>query len=125
MACLSKDDEGWYAWAVELVRRGLYPMDSITVHGPHGYPADFMWGEAECCKGMDGDYHEVKFRSRRPCRGIWDIHGVTVWEEGGWGPVTFPILKAKELTPRWKRLLSTAQKKRVEVREAAMAARAF
>ena len=111
MAGLSKKDDGWYAWAVELVRRGLYPTDCITVHGPHGYPADFMWGEAESCKSMTGDYHDVIFQSRRPCWGYLNIHGVTVWEADTDPRITFPILKEKELTPEWRRLLASVKKK--------------
>ena len=83
-----------------------------------------MWGEADSCKSIDGEYYYVEFRSRRPCRGIWDIHGVQVQEKGVIKfPATFPILRRKDLTPRWKRLLSIAQKERDELRKSAMAPR--
>ena len=115
MAYIDKDDEHWLTWKIELLRRGLCPMGEIVVHGPHGPDASFMWGEATC-RHVDGEFHDVQFRSRHPCRGIWDVRGVTVWEEEGrYGRITFPLLKAKELTPRWRKLLSIAQKKRAEL----------
>ena len=115
MAYIDKDDEHWLTWKIELLRRGLWPTEGIEIHGPHEAPSDIMWGRTNC-KSMDGNYHDVQFQSRRPCRAIWDIHGVTVWEEEGrYRGVTFPLLKAKELTPRWRKLLSIAQKKRAEL----------
>ena len=42
-----QDRESWVSWAIEFVRRGLWPADVITVHGPHASSADHFWGEAE------------------------------------------------------------------------------
>src|SRR2546426_2460378 len=35
-----QDRESWVSWAIEFVRRGLWPADVITVHGPHASSAD-------------------------------------------------------------------------------------
>lgn len=116
MAYLDKNDEGWWPWALEFLRRGLHP-DVIEIHGPHPYPSDIMWGKAEGCRQMTGGYCDVEFQSRRPCRNIFHIHGVTIWEDDPYGKNTFTILKTKELTPRWKKLLSIVRKKRDEDRK--------
>lgn len=47
MADLEKheDRESWIRWAREFVRRGLWPVEIITVHGPHSPPSDCHWGK--------------------------------------------------------------------------------
>ena len=106
MAFLDKheDQEAWLAWAIEFMRRGLYPEDKIEVHGPHA-PHDFMWGSAFCTDIVDGGYFEVKFRTSR-CS-IWDIRGVTIKKtEKEYGhEVRFPIVAPSDLPSRWKRHL--------------------
>ena len=54
-----QDRESWVSWAIEFVRRGLWPADVITVHGPHASPADRFWGEAEAWDES----------------GTWSLHG--------------------------------------------------
>jgi hypothetical protein len=38
------EQEDWLKWAIEFIKRGIWPEEYITVHGPHP-EADFMWGE--------------------------------------------------------------------------------
>src|SRR5262245_567593 len=102
MANLEKHShqEAWLAWTIQFMRRGLYPVGDIEIHGPHAPPGDFMWGKA-FCKDIDGRYHEVEFRTRR-CRSIWDIRGVTVRQiekEFGYD-VRFPLLATSDTPSR-------------------------
>ena len=80
MAYLYEDDEetheSWLAWAIELMRRGLRPIEGITVHGPHAPPGDRMWGNAEC-ETPDGGIYDVEFTTPR-CKSIWDVRGIRV-----------------------------------------------
>jgi hypothetical protein len=69
MADLEKhqDREDWLQWAIEFMRRGIWPEDIITVHGPHS-PADYMWGEMA----------HYTFQTAHGIRGIHDVHGVRI-----------------------------------------------
>jgi hypothetical protein len=102
MAFLGRHEqrEAWIRWGVEFARRGVLPEDPIEVHGPHGYPADRMWGTM-------GDY---EFLTPRGIRGIWDIRGVRVTVDGMYGiKETLPVLPAQELEPKLKRWLRAAK----------------
>ena len=117
MAFLEKhsERESWIKWAREFVRRGLWPDKYITVHGPHDYPADHHWGEADCIReGNLDDVFKVSFSSRRPCR-KYVVRNVVMWQYDEWGDaayepdVRFPLLKASELSMRARRWLRAAQ----------------
>ena len=60
-----QDRESWVSWAIEFVRRGLWPADVITVHGPHASSADRFWGEAEAWDESGTWSYTVAFQT--PC----------------------------------------------------------
>ena len=62
MAILDPEEDRpkWLPWAIELERRGVWPVGEIEVHGPHAPPANGEWGEAECTT-MDGHVVTVDF----------------------------------------------------------------
>ena len=105
MAILEREDEGWIVWAIELMRRGLKPIDDITVHGPHDC-ADFMWGEAECdwYGSNSGFTYDVKFRTAYT-HSIWDVRGVRVQSKDD--RESFPILKEKDMPSDWRKELES------------------
>lgn len=83
MAFLDRHEntEDWLKWAIEFVRRGLWPSHVIEVYGPHGPHADLMWGEAEA--SVDGEYPacfdlEVVFKTASGIGGIHDVRGVRI-----------------------------------------------
>lgn len=105
-----EDRESWIKWTREIVRRGLWPVKYITVHGPHPYPGDHHWGNATCTRDSDPDeIVEVEFQSRRPCR-KYIVRNVEMWTDGPWGKETFPLLKLSELSMRARRWLRVAKR---------------
>jgi hypothetical protein len=115
MADLEKHDEldreSWIRWSVEFMRRGLWPDDIITVHGPHSKTG--FWnnrGEEVSCE-IDGtnDVVDVLFRSRKPHHtGKYDVRNVKFYDSND-GTV-FPILKASELTPAARKWIKAAKR---------------
>jgi hypothetical protein len=112
MADLDKQTDrlDWRRWAIELLRRGIWAGDTITVHGPHS-PYDYMWGETE------GETDEISgsgfcrtfsFRTASGIRGIYDVRGVTVRDDEG---ERYPVLPASELTVKARRWLLSAKAK--------------
>jgi len=73
-----QDRDSWVSWAIEFVRRGLWPADVITVHGPHASPADRCWGEAEAWDESGTWSYTVAFQT--PARHGWDRRGVRLWD---------------------------------------------
>ena len=131
MAILNKhiERESWIQWAREFVRRGLWPSEFITVHGPHAYPGDYMWGEALCRRDSDPDHDnliEVDFASRRPCQKWYVVRNVLMWcTDVEWYEPneTFPVLKPSQLSKnaQWwlktaKRVLDSYRKERKQIR---------
>lgn len=110
MAFLDKrcDHKDWLRWPIELLRRGVWAGETITVHGPHGPDTPCMWGETEGeCDGS-GLLRTFHFRPMSGIRGIYDVRGVTIRdvEEGE----KYPVLRMSELTPKARRWLSNARK---------------
>lgn len=106
-----RDRETWIRWAREFIRRGLWPADIITIHGPHPYPLDFHWGETYCRPEWSPKrFIEIEFHSRRPCRKYFV--GNVVMENGGRGreKEIFPLLKSYERSKRGRRWLRVAER---------------
>jgi hypothetical protein len=99
-------------WAIEFVRRDIWPDDTITVHGPHS-PADFMWGEM-------GDY---TFRTMPGIRGIHDVRGVRVSRLVYGYPQAFPLLATSALEPKKQRWLRTALRTLAKLRTSTLKGR--
>ena len=116
MAELYKHDEdereSWLTWAIEFMRRGLWPDEEITVHGPHD-SSHAMWGSAEaeldcnrncrinCCFSgfATARFRYSKYRPQR----------IRIWNESDENE-HFPILRTSELTPRARKWLSAAER---------------
>jgi hypothetical protein len=104
--------EGSIQWAIELVRRGLWPAeDYITVHGPHEPPADRMWSEAEVW--IDGGWgaRSVYLQTIRGIGSIGAVRGVPVRDRED-RHLYFPVEKASELPPLARRWLRVARRVR-------------
>jgi hypothetical protein len=103
MADLDKhsDREDWIRWAVEFMRRGIWPEETITVHGPHSPPANLMWGQM-------GDY-EFATPHNTP---MHDPRGVRVWLVVGssWDKEACPLLPQSELDTKQRRWLRAARR---------------
>ncbi len=108
MADLEKRDnhKDWLRWAIELMRRGIWADNTITVHGPHHPDAPFMWGEA--WGTVDGHNYNAlfKFQTASGIRGIYDIRGVTIQDEEG---NQFRIRSIRELSPKAQHWLKVAR----------------
>jgi hypothetical protein len=116
MAHLQKDydKQSWLRWSIELLRRGLWARDMITVHGPHP-GAPYMWGEAEvsfdkapgvCDERLFGT--EVEFRTASNIRGFDDLRGLRVYDKEDRD--TYPLLALTRLTPKARRQLKAYRK---------------
>jgi len=109
MADLEKhgDRKDWLRWAIELLRRGIWAGDVITVHGPHGPDSPFMWGEVEgWLDGAPGG-GLFTFRTASDICGIYDVRGVRVRDDDG---NSFPLLPPSELSPKARRWLLVAER---------------
>jgi len=71
-----QDRESWVSWAIEFVRRGLWPADVITVHRPLASSADRFWGEAEAWDESGTWFYTVAFQT--PARHGGDRRGPSV-----------------------------------------------
>jgi hypothetical protein len=81
---------------IQIVSRGLWPTNIITVHGPHEYPENYYWGSAECTRESDPDsIWEVKFQSQRSQLGKckYGVRNIEMWVDGPLGEKPCPILK--------------------------------
>ena len=111
MAELEKhgDRKDWLRWAIEFMHRGIWPDETITVHGPHGPDASYMWGEAEGHLDLADRFEgcSVVFRTASGIRGIYDVRGVTVKDREG---NKYPKLKLSELTSKARRWLAVAER---------------
>ena len=109
------DREGWIRWAIEFVRRGLWPDDLITVHGPHA-PYDFMWGEADAT--FDGERlgGHFTFRTASGIKGIFDVRGVRIRQTDGWEPC-IALSKERDLSPNARRWLRAARRTYLKLRK--------
>lgn len=112
--------ESWLAWSIELMRRGLRPVDEITVHGPHPPSFNYMWGEAEC-ETIQGGSIDVEFFTHR-CSSIWDIRGVRVREKG-YEYVEeaeyFTIIPHRKLPKEWRNNITALKREKNSLREKA------
>src|SRR2546428_3366177 len=77
-----QDRESWVSWAIEFVRRGLWPADVITVHRPLASSADRFWGEAGQLLCLN-DPHGVPIQPQRVLG--WAVGGILLF-----GSVGFP-----------------------------------
>src|SRR6266851_3108367 len=104
MAELEKrnDRKDWLRWAIELLRRGIWAGDVITVHGPHVPHVPYMWGETEGWLDGQGLGSTFRFRTPSGIRRIYDVRGVIVRNEEG---ERFPVLRISELSPKARRWL--------------------
>jgi hypothetical protein len=103
MADLDKreDREDWIMWAIEFMRRGIWPEDTITVHGPHPPPANLMWGQM-------GDYEFTTPHNARK----YDVRNIRIWLVAGsrWDKESCPLLPQSELEAKQRRWLSAARR---------------
>lgn len=120
MACLSDeypDDEqmleSWFAWSYEFMRRGLKPISEIEVHGPHGDPANLMWGTVEC-EDVNGESDMFQFATRRPCHSIWQIKGVKIKSETS--GEEFPLIPRLQLPSEWRKEMAKVKRQRWKLR---------
>jgi hypothetical protein len=68
-----RNRKDWLRWAIELLCRGIWAGETITVHGPHGAGASFMWGDTDgWIDPRDDPYSgcRVTFRTTSGIRGI-------------------------------------------------------
>ena len=110
MAVLDKrrDREAWLKWAIEFARRGIWPSDGITVHGPHGPHAPYMWGDNEgFLDEPDFPLLDVYYRTASGIRGIHDVRGVVIRDQETKN--AYPVLPLKNLSPKLRRWLKVAQ----------------
>ena len=95
-----QDRESWVSWAIEFVRRGLWPADVITVHGPHASSADRFWGEAEAWDESGTWSYTVAFET--PARHGWDRRGVRLWDAEHPG-THFPVVRGSAMSHAQRR----------------------
>jgi hypothetical protein len=114
MAILEKGDQGWLIWAIELMKRGLKPIDDIAVHGPHSH-TPFIWGEAECDWYSGELCFDVKFRTVRS-NSIWDVRSVRVRSKND--SESFPILKVQDLPAAWRKKIKSLRAELQKSKEA-------
>ncbi len=104
--------ESWLEWLPVFMKRGLRPIDSFVVHGPHQYPADRMWGEAECEYYARWSF-QVKFLTSQ-CYSIRDIKRVHIYDTET--NERFPILKANRLPKEWSQEIKDARRELAALR---------
>ncbi len=102
-----QDRESWVSWAIEFVRRGLWPADVITVHGPHASPADHFWGEAEASDESGTWSYTVAFQT--PARHGWDRRAVRLWDAEHPG-THFPVVRGSAMSHAQQRWLRIARR---------------
>ncbi len=102
-----QDRESWVSWAIEFVRRGLWPADVITVHGPHASAADRFWGEAEAWDESGTWSYTVAFQT--PARHGWDRRGVRLWDAEHPG-THFPVVRGSAMSHAQRRWLRIARR---------------
>lgn len=109
MATLEPDDAAWWRYAIEFARRGLWPLAEIETHGPHGPPADRIWGEALCATA-NRTYPEIIFSGPSRCRHYSDIKGLRMCDKYD-ESCRFPILRPSEKNRTEKTWLAYARKR--------------
>ncbi len=102
-----QDRESWVSWAIEFVRRGLWPADVITVHGPHASSADHFWGEAEAWDESGTWSYMVEFQT--PPRHGGDRRGVRLWDAEHPG-THFPVVRGSAMSHAQRRWLRIARR---------------
>jgi len=103
-----QDRESWIRWAIEFMRRGIWPDDTITVHGPHD-AINGMWGEAEGSFDPLNESCGVRTFHFQTARNVRKYHprGVRIMDEDD---NQYPILKISELSPNARRWLRAARR---------------
>ena len=116
MATLTYDDEstreGYLAWSVVLMKRGLRPKTEIEIHGPHPAPADKMWGSTECRSIWNVSY-EIELKTAS-CNSIWDILDVRAWDKST--GERFPEIPSTRLPAVWRQEMKELQRERNRIR---------
>ncbi len=102
-----QDRASWVSWAIEFVRRGLWPADVITVHGPHASSADHFWGEAEASDESGTWSYTVAFQT--PARHGGDRRGVRLWDAEHPG-THFPVVRGSAMSHAQRRWLRVARR---------------
>ncbi len=102
-----QDRGSWVSWAIEFVRRGLWPADVITVHGPHASSADRFWGEAEAWDESGTWFYTVAFQT--PARHGGDRRGVRLWDAERPG-THFPVVRGSAMSHAQRRWLRIARR---------------
>ena len=121
MAILFENDdgstrEGWLRYAVEFARRGLYPPDEITTHGPHAEPADRIWGAAEARDHRRTPWI-VSFETAPGIVGRDDLDTLTMWSDDDDERRAFPVLARAELKPEVRTLLRRTRRELARLRQ--------
>ncbi len=94
-ATASNDPEhraGYLIYSIVFGLRGLWPVDVITVHGPHD-PDDCVWGDAEVRDVARGVHELVTFHT--PQGSGQAARGFRVRDEDG---ETYPIVRREDRT---------------------------
>src|SRR5437899_3713549 len=102
-----QDRDSWVSWAIEFVRRGLWPADVITVHGPHASSADHFWGDAEAWDESGTWSFTVAFQT--PARHGWDRRRVRLWDAEHPG-THFPVVRRSAMSHAQRRWLRIARR---------------
>ena len=102
-----QDRDSWVSWAIEFVRRGLWPADVITVHGPLASSADRFWGEAKAWDESGTWSYTVAFQT--PARHGWDRRGVRLWDAEQPG-THFPVVRGSAMSHAQRRWLRIARR---------------
>ena len=102
-----QDRDSWVSWAIEFVRRGLWPADVITVHGPPASSADHFWGDAEAWDESGTWSYTVAFQT--PARHGWDRRGVRLWDAEHPG-THFPVVRRSAMSHAQRRWLRIARR---------------
>jgi hypothetical protein len=112
-----RSHEGWVIWSLELMQRGLRPVDSVQVHGPHEHPADYVWGRAACEIVGRNSIVSTVFHTSEGVRSIYDLGTLRVFSEST--DTEFPILPSNSLPQRLKMEMAefSAERERVKRRD--------
>lgn len=125
MGFIEKHEEKWWAFAVELARRGLWPLSEVEIHGPHAPPANRIWGNVTAVDadrerwevGYLGPLLTVKRSSTKGLK-FFAEEGFTdeAWQKLEYAKsegkaFSFPILKGDALRHRARVWLRYAQKR--------------
>ena len=106
MGLLSYNDPDFWLYAVQLARRGLFPVRAIvTIHGPH---SGGLWGHVECAFHEDREYFDVRFV------GTDSWHGLRFMDDDD-PEIRFPVLKPSAMTERARHWLHYADRKALTV----------